>query len=296
MFKKIIRFFKGLYRQHEILNAIKQQTQTQVEIAVKEYELLAHREIDRLRSESPHQDKKSLIPFGYKIFSQNDEDGIIEEIFNRIGVTNKVFVEFGVGNGLENNTLALLFKGWSGLWIEAESNALQQISNQYQSIINEKRLKVTQAFIKKDNINHLISSSLQETEIDFLSVDIDGNDYHILDVITCITPRVIAIEYNAKFAPPMMYCMNYDEDHIWEFDDCFGASLKFLEVNLKEKGYSLVGCNINGVNAFFVKSDIASDKFLMPYTAEHHYAKARYYLSGISSGHRSSHKTLSNSL
>ena len=61
---------------------------------------------------------KYLDRFGYKVFSQNDEDGIITEIFNRIGTTNKKFVEFGVQNGLESNGHFLLHKGWSGLWID----------------------------------------------------------------------------------------------------------------------------------------------------------------------------------
>ena len=55
--------------------------------------------------------------FWYKVYSQNDEDGVIEEIFNRIGLTNKKFVEFGIQNGLESNAHFLLHKGWSGLWI-----------------------------------------------------------------------------------------------------------------------------------------------------------------------------------
>ena len=67
-------------------------------------------EIDHLREHRRYQDPKSLIPFGDKIYSQSDEDGIIREIFNRIGTTNKIFIEFGIGNGLENNSLALLFE------------------------------------------------------------------------------------------------------------------------------------------------------------------------------------------
>src|SRR4030042_3287529 len=82
------------------------------------HQQLAINEIETLKRNSRYQNPKSLIPFGYKIYSQNEEDGIIREIFNRIGVTNRVFVEFGIGDGLENNTLALLFDGWNGLWIE----------------------------------------------------------------------------------------------------------------------------------------------------------------------------------
>jgi hypothetical protein len=63
---------------------------------------------------------------GCKYFSQNDEDGILLEIFRRIdngGDTKKAFIEFGVGNGLENNSLILLMQGWRGFWAGGEDLA-----------------------------------------------------------------------------------------------------------------------------------------------------------------------------
>jgi hypothetical protein len=253
-------------------------------------------EIDRLRTSPRYHDPRSLIPFGAKVYSQSDEDGIIQEIFRRIGVTNKVFVEFGIGNGLENNTLALLFDDWQGLWIDASAQAVKKIAKKFAPIIESGRLKMACSFITKTNIDELISSHVQSPEIDLLSVDIDGNDYHVLNAITCVSPRVIVIEYNARFVPPLMFCMDYDAAHSWQKDDCFGASLKFLEVNLREKGYCLVGCNISGVNAFFVRTDLVTNQFLAPFTAETHYEPARYYLSGYFAGHLASYKTLTKSL
>lgn len=253
-------------------------------------------EMDRIKERDKYKNPKSLIPFGDKIYSQTDEDGIIREIFRRIGLTNKTFVEFGIGNGLENNTLALLFDNWQGLWIDASSSSVKNINKYFAEIIENGHLKIVESFITRDNINDLISANIKSKEIDLLSIDIDGNDYHILNAISCIEPRVIVIEYNAKFTPPVLYCMDYDEKHTWEKDDCFGVSLKFLEVNLEKKGYYLVGCNISGVNAFFVRKDLVSDHFLEPFTAENHYEPPRYYLSGYFAGHVSSYKTLAKSL
>ena len=76
------------------------------------------RQIDDLRAR--YSDDKRLEPAGYKVFSQGDEDGVIAEIFRRIGTTDRRFVEFGCGDGLENNTAYLLFQGWSGLWLELD--------------------------------------------------------------------------------------------------------------------------------------------------------------------------------
>jgi len=258
---------------------------------------MTRNEIETLQARKAQQDHKSLLPYGRKIYSQCDEDGIIREIFNRIGYTNKVFVEFGIGNGLENNTLSLLFEDWRGLWIEASERYVEEIRRGFSKTIQQGRLVVTNAFITRENINDLISSAILEEEIDLLSIDIDGNDAHIFSAINCVKPRVVAIEYNAKFFPPVVYCMAYDENHTWGTDDCFGASLKYLETLFSENGFSLVGCNITGSNAFFVRKDLVEDKFQEPYSAEKHYMPARYYLSGaFSSGHPPSYKTLENSM
>lgn len=245
---------------------------------------------------SRYQDKKRLIFFGYKIYSQDDDDGIIREIFNRIGTTNKIFIEFGIGDGLSNNTLALMFDGWKGAWIEASTKQVKRIKSGFKKTISSGQLSIVEAFISRENINDLISSQIQQKEIDLLSVDIDGNDYHILEQISCVSPRVIVIEYNAKFPPPIRYCMSYKETHVWNGSDNFGASLKFLEEEVGKMGYSLVGCNLTGVNAFFVRNDVLNDKFLAPYTAENHYETAKYYLTHTKSGHFASYETLDNRL
>ena len=50
------------------------------------------------------ENPKKLTRYGFKVYSQSDEDGIIEKIFNRLNVKNKNFIEFGVQDGLETNT------------------------------------------------------------------------------------------------------------------------------------------------------------------------------------------------
>ena len=63
----------------------------QWEILTRRWQLPILQEIDRLRSSPRYQDPKHLIPYGHKTYSQSDEDGIIREIFRRIGTTNKTF-------------------------------------------------------------------------------------------------------------------------------------------------------------------------------------------------------------
>lgn len=257
-------------------------------------ELEKHKMLRELQESPRYQDPRHLIPYGYKVYSQNEEDGIIREIFKRIDTTNKVFVELGVGNGLENNTLALLFENWKGLWIEGSAQNVDNIKNNFVDTISRGQLTVICSYITRDNINDLISSHMPDKEIDLLSMDIDGNEYHIFECISSIKPRVLVTEYNAKFPPHMVYCMRYNEKHIWDSTDNFGASLKFLEMKLKEKGYALVGCNLTGSNAFFVRQDLTKDKFFHPFTAENHFEPARYWLGMMTAGHPASYSTLEN--
>jgi hypothetical protein len=224
---------------------------------------------------------------GYKVFSQNDEDGIIAEIFNRIGVTNKVFVEFGVQNGLECNTHFLLHKGWSGLWIEGSAKSCSAIRKLFAPPVKSGRLRVVNAFVDKDNINGLITGGEGVSGgIDLLSIDIDGNDYWVWEAINCVQPRVVVIEYNPKFPPDFEWVMEYDKSHVWDRGDKHGASLKSLELLGRKSGYQLVGTNARGMNAFFVKADAAGSLFAQPATAENLYNPQRWNIQYIS-GHPS---------
>ena len=74
-----------------------------------------------------HADPKRLLRYGFKTYSQSDEDGIIQEIFKRIGTNNLIFVEFGVESGVECNSVKLLVEGWRGLWLEGSATRIEQI-------------------------------------------------------------------------------------------------------------------------------------------------------------------------
>jgi hypothetical protein len=243
------------------------------------------RYVKELLSEPRYADKRRLAHFGAKVYSQNEEDGIIQEIFGRIGFGNKTFVEFGVDNGLENNTLKLLLEGWTGLWLEGSERHVQEIGTKFHDVIADSRLRVLRAFIDRDNINDLLRP-YYEGEIDLISIDIDGNDIHILEALSVVRPRVIVIEYNAKFPPPISIAQAYNPAHVWRGTDYFGASLAAITKTAARKNYSLVGCNITGANAFFVRDDLLGDKFAAPFTPENHYEPARYFLwQTFPSGH-----------
>jgi hypothetical protein len=213
-----------------------------------------------------------------QVFSQSGEDGIIEEIFDRIGTTNRFVVEFGVGNGLENNSAFLLVKGWTGLWIEANEKWCRDIESDFHELLKTKQLLLRKAFITAENIESLLNSGDVPEELDLLSIDIDGNDYWVWKAVANYRPRVVVIEYNAQFSPQVRWVMRYNPQAVWKRTTYQGASLKSLEILGKEKGYQLVGCSFVGTNAFFVRTDLVGNAFCAPFTAENHYEPARFHL------------------
>jgi hypothetical protein len=227
-----------------------------------------------------------LNSFEFSVFSQNGEDGILEEIFNRIGVTNKYFVEIGVQEGSECNSSFLFLKGWEGLWIEADPKMLPNIEKYFSTMLNQGRLSVVNEFASPDNIERLLSQSSAPNEPDLLSIDIDGNDYWVWQSIDKSKPRVLVIEYNSSIPPTHPWIMEFNPSHRFDLTTHFGASLKSLQQLGDRKGYSLVGCDFTGTNAFFVRSDLIGDCFVGPFTSENYYEPSRYFLASRHFGHK----------
>lgn len=222
------------------------------------------------------KDESRLLRSERKVYSQSGEDGIIAEVFRRVGTSSRRFVEIGAGDGLENNTVWLLLQGWSGAWIEPT-----EISKKFDPFMASGRLTVLNMFATAEAVQRLEREGFF-AGIDLLSLDIDGNDYHILAALEKLEARLVIVEYNAKFPPPHKFIMKYDPDKSWDMTDDYGASLAAWDELLQTKGYSLVACSIGGVNAFFVRNDLLAGKFCEPLTPENHYEPARHWLTFVS--------------
>lgn len=237
----------------------------------------ARAEIQRLL-EPIRRDPKRLEPFGFKVYSQTDEDGMLEEIFRRLGVEAGRFVEIGVENGLECNSFYLLHKGWRGAWIEADPSQQAFIEQKFGSLLSSRRLRLAIGFLTAENMADVFAHLGVDDSLDFLSIDIDGNDIYLLEAMP-VRPKVICIEYNGKFPGNIDKQPVYNPAHIWTGSDYMGSSLKALTRSAKGKGYRLVGTNLTGSNAFFVRDDLAGDAFPDDCSAEALYNPARYWLS-----------------
>jgi hypothetical protein len=233
---------------------------------------------ERLLSTPRYSDPRNLNRHEFQVFSQFGEDGMIAEIFRRIGTSNKTFLEIGIGDGLQNNTAFALMQGWSGYWVDANQDAIRQCRTRLQGLISEKRLVVKEAFVKAESIRELLVSLGVPDDIDLFSLDIDRNSYYVWEALAHLRPRVAVIEYNPALPAELDWKVEYRADLVWDRTIYYGASLKAYEILGRRLGYSLVGCNLGGVNAFFVRNDLCEDRFESPFTSEHHFQPFRPFL------------------
>ncbi len=233
--------------------------------------------------------KNPLVKKGAKYFSQSDEDGITLEIVDRLGLTGGIALEYGVGDGLENNSLILLAQGWRALWLGNEDIKIDIPPNC-------QNLAFMKNWVTKENCFALANNMLAKfgiAQVDFLSIDVDGNDIYIFEELlkSGLRPSIIVVEYNGKFPPPIRWAIKYDPAHRWDGSDYQGASLQSLVDIAERYKYILVCCNITGVNAFFVRSEF-QDKFGdAPQDVRDIFYPADYNL-WIETGHPASPKTI----
>ena len=220
--------------------------------------LLARIHINRIKE---LKEVNSLKEVEFKVFSEWGEDGIIQHLINNVEIKNKIFVEFGVQDYKESNTRFLLINDlWKGLVIDSDKDCISEIRKD--DIYFRYGLMAKNAFITKENINDLISSSSISGEIGLLSIDIDGNDYWVWEAINVIDPVVVICEYNGLFGSTYPVSIPYDSDFYRtkkHFSNLyFGASLPALVILGEKKGYDFVGSNSAGSNAFFVKKSLSA--------------------------------------
>ena len=195
----------------------------------------------------------------FSVFSQFGEDGIIDWIINRIPKIEKIFLEIGTQDYWESNTRFLLkMRNWKGYIFEASKKDVSKIKSQ--RIYWQHKIQVTQAFVDKENINKLIDKNVSEKDIGLLSIDIDGNDYWIIEEIKNLSPSIIVCEFNSNYGDIHKISSIYDskfERSKKHFSNIyFGASIQALKSMLQKKGYFFLGTNSAGVNAFFVREDL----------------------------------------
>lgn len=209
-------------------------------------------------------DSTNLNDYEFKIFSQFGDDGIIQYLIRNVKIENNLFIEFGVEDYIESNTRFLMMNNnWSGYIMDGSDEAIKSLETRTWYWKHE--LTHKSAFIDKGNINGLLDNS-GFSDIGILSIDIDGNDYHIFEEINLkkINPAIIIMEYNSVFGKERLITVPYDKVFFRtkaHYSNLYwGASLPALDNLASKRGYSLVGCNTAGINAYFVRKDLLNAK------------------------------------
>ena len=194
----------------------------------------------------------------FKVYSQWGDDGIIQFLVDYLDIDQNTFIEFGVSNYKEANTRFLLINNnWSGLVMDGSKQNVAEIKKD--QIFWQYDIKASQIFITKENINHILKDHGFVGEVGLLHIDIDGNDYWIWKEIDVISPVIVIMEYNSVFGNNNAWTVPYDKTFIrsqYHYSNLFfGSSLLSLCDLATEKGYSFIGCNSAGNNAYYVRND-----------------------------------------
>lgn len=270
------------------ISQLSQLCKTQLDLLFDLRDIILLHQTKVLQSSHPNP----LNGFGKKCFSQTDEDGITLEILRRIGkLQNGVYVEFGVGDGMENNTLILAALGWKGFWVGGE-NLKFNVDD-----IDNRKFSYLKEWVTLENIAHLTTKGLLEInakEMDVISLDLDGNDIYLVEELlnNNFRPKLFIVEYNSKFPPPVEFRIAYDPQHTWKGDDYYGASLTSFNRLLSKFSYRLICCNSHtGSNAFFIDSRYSELFSDVPADVNQIYVGPRYHLHA-NYGHPKSIKTI----
>ena len=217
--------------------------------------------------------KNKINKFGFRLYSQHDQDGILEYLLNSMHICGGIFLEFGCETGIENNTRYLLLKNFSGKWIDSNAEYIRFIGDLYKNLIDEKRLETECLKINSTNINNVVRDNL-----DVLVIDTDWNDYWIFNALEKL-PKIIVIEYNSFLGKEASVTVPENNEFVWTGTNYFGSSWRAL-LNLGlDKGYTLVSCSIAGSDMFFVRNDLIKYlEFSKYFNSEELYESPKYNL------------------
>jgi len=184
---------------------------------------------------------------GHNVYSQFGEDGVLEALFESIGATNHWCVEFGAWDGVHlSNTCNLIrHGGWSGVQIEASQSKFSRLQANFSGNTNVRQICATIGF--EGGVNSLddaLASTDCPRDFDLLSIDVDGNDWHVWNSVEAYRPRAVIIEYNPSIPNDVIFIQDRD----MEINE--GSSLAALIRLGKTKGYELAACT--QCNAVFV--------------------------------------------
>ena len=191
-----------------------------------------------------------LLRFRNNITSECGEDGILAHIFDKIGEGKKYCVEVGAHDGVRfSNTFALIRdRNWAGLLVESDTGAYQKLETAYRSLDRVRTANVRVAATGQHSLGRVLASASAPADIDFLCIDVEGNDYHLWANLRGYRPRVVMIDFNPTIPNDVLFVQ---EDSDLKNDS---ASLSALIELGRALGYELAAATT--WNAIFVRRDL----------------------------------------
>jgi hypothetical protein len=269
VFRKLIAELKAAGRGPELIrNLASQLSDVQGNLAMAQFQLADFSQRSLLlqgrmaaRALPRRQRVRDLSKVEFRVFSQWGEDGIIEWLAEHVAVPNERFIEFGVETFREANCRFLMQnRNWKGLVFDGNAAYMAALAAESLFWMHDLTAKAT--FITAENIDELIREAGFDGPLGILSIDVDGNDYWIWEAIASVDPAIVVCEYNPILGDTRAIAVPYDPA-FRRFDAhysglYFGTSIAALKLLASRKGYAFVGTNQNGINAFFVKNNLAT--------------------------------------
>lgn len=183
-------------------------------------------------------------PLKLKDYSQKGEAATIQRLLSLLPERDRYCVDVGAGSGW-SNTRQLIEGGYSGLLIDADQGECLKLLDIFRA-----RIAVVRGTVGfgEDRLDNFICGNGIPESFDFLSIDIDGNDYHVWKALEKYRPKLVCIEFNPTI-PTEVHFVQSANPAVQQ-----GASLMAMVVLGKEKGYELVA--VHPFNAFFVRKDL----------------------------------------
>jgi hypothetical protein len=199
------------------------------------------------------------LKYNKNVFSQNGEDGIIEELLKRLEINSGWVCEFGAWDGIHlSNTFNLIKKGFKGVFIEGDKKKyidLLKTVNKHPNIIP------INAFVDHNNSENSLDNLLTKTNIplnfDILSIDIDSYDYQVWQNLIKYRPKIVIIEINSSVNTDNLL-------HIHNGDTYQGTGFRPMFNLALEKNYKFV---LHTGNMIFI-DNIYFDKLNINYKNE----------------------------
>lgn len=191
-----------------------------------------------------------LLRHARSVTSQEGEDGVIEEIFRRLGIEKGWCVEFGAWDGVMHSNVRTLIheRGWRAVFIEADEYAYPLLLENYAGLPDVHCFREWVNVEGPSSLDAILARSPIPIDFDLLVIDIDGNDWFIWQSLQEYRPKVVMIEIN-----PFLQA---DIDFVRWNDETFKGSASLAAVTRlgRDKGYELI-CVVGG-NAVLVQREL----------------------------------------